>query len=159
MIKKVFFYGLLLALLSLSLKLLEYKLVIMDQSLELYGGVIALIFTVLGIIFANKIITKKEILVEKQVYVQHAPVTVAPVPAAPVDLEAKSPTIDTLGISKREYEILEYMAQGCSNQEIADKAFVSVSTVKTHISNLFLKLDVQRRTQAIKKAQELNLLS
>ncbi|MBL7864664.1 MAG: response regulator transcription factor, partial [Cyclobacteriaceae bacterium] len=61
-------------------------------------------------------------------------------------------------ISKREHEVLELIARGHSNQEIADKLFVSVNTIKTHLSNLFLKLEVSRRTQAIQKAKDLRLI-
>ena len=64
-----------------------------------------------------------------------------------------------LGISKREHEVLELIASGLSNQEIADKLFVSINTVKTHSSSLFLKLDASRRTQAIQKAKELRIIS
>jgi len=66
--------------------------------------------------------------------------------------------LQRLGISKREHEVLELMAKGLSNQEIADKLFVSLNTIKTHTSNLFLKLEVSRRTQAIQKAKELRLI-
>ena len=67
--------------------------------------------------------------------------------------------IQELGISSREYEILQEIAQGLSNKEIAEKLFVSESTVKTHVSNLFSKLDVKRRTQAIQQAKSLKILS
>ena len=66
--------------------------------------------------------------------------------------------IAELGISNREYEVLEQIAKGLSNKEIADKLFVSESTVKTHVSNIFLKLDAQRRTQAIQIAKELAII-
>ena len=66
--------------------------------------------------------------------------------------------IEELGISKREYEVLEQIAQGLSNKEIAEKLFVSESTVKTHVSNIFVKLDAQRRTQAIQIAKELAII-
>ena len=66
--------------------------------------------------------------------------------------------ISKLEISKRELEILNLMAQGHSNEEIAAKIFVSLSTVKSHNQNLFVKLDVKRRTQAIEKAKRLNLI-
>ena len=62
------------------------------------------------------------------------------------------------GISKREHEVLELMAKGLTNQEIADKLFVSLNTVKTHTANLFVKLDAKRRTQAIQRAKELQLI-
>lgn len=67
--------------------------------------------------------------------------------------------LQRLGISKREHEVLELIAKGLSNQEIADKLFVSLNTIKTHTSNLFLKLEVSRRTQAIQKAKELRLIA
>jgi len=156
MTRKIIIYGVTLALLTISMKLLEYKMVIVNHSLELYGGALALIFTVLGIYVGGKLTAKKEVLIERTVYVPEPAVAGAPVQTA--DFTIDNRLIEKLGISKREYEILELMAHGCSNQEIADKAFVSVSTVKTHVSNLFIKLDVQRRTQAVKKAKELNLI-
>jgi ATP/maltotriose-dependent transcriptional regulator MalT len=55
-------------------------------------------------------------------------------------------------------EILNLIAQGCSNKEIAAKLFVSISTIKSHNQNVFMKLDVKRRTQAIEKAKRLNLI-
>jgi ATP/maltotriose-dependent transcriptional regulator MalT len=66
--------------------------------------------------------------------------------------------VSQLELSKRELEILNLLAQGHSNQEIAGKLFVSLSTVKTHIQNLFEKLEVKRRTQAVEKAKRLNLI-
>jgi DNA-binding CsgD family transcriptional regulator len=66
--------------------------------------------------------------------------------------------ITELGISKREYEILVEISEGLSNKEIAERLFVSESTVKTHVSNLFSKLDVKRRTQAIQQAKSLNII-
>ena len=66
--------------------------------------------------------------------------------------------IETLGLSKREIEVLQLMAEGNSNQEIAAHLFVSLATIKTHISNLFEKMEVKRRTQAIEKAKRLALI-
>lgn len=66
--------------------------------------------------------------------------------------------LQKLGISKREHEVLELMSTGLTNQEIADKLFVSLNTIKTHSSNLFLKLEVSRRTQAIQKGKQLRLI-
>ena len=79
-------------------------------------------------------------------------VQVAPSPIVPEEV------LRELGISPREYEVLQLMAAGLSNQEIADRLFISLNTVKTHISNLYLKLGVQRRTQAIQKAKEKGLM-
>jgi len=152
MSKKIILYGFVLAMLTISLKMMEYKLVIIDHSLELYGGLLAVIFTMLGIYVGKKLTGKKEVIIERMVFIGQ------PVPVGATGFSADDVLLDKLGISKREYEILELIAMGCSNQEIADRAFVSVSTVKTHVSNLFVKLDVQRRTQAVKKAKELNLI-
>lgn len=66
--------------------------------------------------------------------------------------------IEYLGISDRELELLHLLAQGCSNKEIARRASISTNTVKTHLSNLYGKLEVSRRTQAVRKARELRIL-
>jgi len=66
--------------------------------------------------------------------------------------------IEELGLSKREYEVLKEVALGLSNQEIAQKLFISESTIKTHVSNLLVKLDAKRRTQAIQISKNLNII-
>ncbi len=75
-----------------------------------------------------------------------------------VDFALDAEALQRLDITKREYEVLELIAQGLSNKEIADKLFVSLNTIKTHSSNLFLKLEVSRRTQAVQKAKNLRLI-
>lgn len=67
--------------------------------------------------------------------------------------------IAALGISKREYEILELIAKGLSNREIGEQLHISENTIKTHVSNLFTKLDVKRRTQAIRQAKLLRIIN
>lgn len=137
-------YGLALAALVLVLKLLQYKYLVRDLSIEFYMGALAVVFTAVGA-WAGLKLTKKKTIVVKQ-----------PVPLQPFALD---PTrLEKLGISKREHEVLEGMAAGLSNQEIADRMFVSLNTVKTHSANLFSKLDVKRRTQAIQKGKELLLI-
>lgn len=137
-------YGLALAALVLVLKLLQYKYLVRDLSIEFYMGALAVVFTAVGA-WAGLKLTKKKTIVVNQ-----------PVPLQPFALD---PTrLEKLGISKREHEVLEGMAAGLSNQEIADRMFVSLNTVKTHSANLFSKLDVKRRTQAIQKGKELLLI-
>lgn len=150
--KRFIIYALILAIAAVGLQMLQYKLVLVNHSLELYGGVLAVIFTIVGITAGRKFAGKKEIFVEKQV-----PVYVNIPMQHPFETNEKA--LEKLAISKREFEILELMATGMSNQEIADKLFVSVNTIKTHTSNLFLKLDVKRRTQAVTKARELQLIA
>lgn len=140
--RTVILYGVILAFLIFFLKFIEYRFFVRDLSLEFYLGLVAVLFSVVGI-WAGLKITRKKIVV-----------LAAPGTEFRIDEEK----LKQLGISKREYEVLELMASGLSNQEIADKLFVSLNTIKTHSSNLFLKLEVKRRTQAIQKAKELRLI-
>ena len=147
--KATILYSLSLALLLFLLKWLELRFVIFDHSFEIYAGLIAIIFTALGIWLALKLSKPKvqTIVVEKEVYITKNE-----------NFSINTSLISQLELSKRELEVLSLMAQGLSNQEIAEKIFVSLSTVKTHNQNLFIKLDVKRRTQAIEKAKRLNLI-
>jgi two-component system, NarL family, response regulator LiaR len=151
--KQELLYGVSLAAVLFLLQLLQYKLVLVNHSYEVYILCIALIFTGLGIWLALKLMKPKKeietIIVEKNVYQKE--LTEADKAAA--ELEKQK-----LGLSTREMEVLQLMAQGLSNQEIADRLFVSLHTVKTHSSKLFEKMDVKRRTQAIEKARQLNII-
>ena len=145
--KDLLIYGSLCGLLIIVLRLVEYKFLILDNKIELYGGAIALLFVVLGIWFGSRMVKRKEVVVVKEVMVNSS---------EPFVLNEDK--LKQTGISKREYEILEQMAKGLSNKEIADKLSVSENTVKTHSSRIFEKLDVNRRMQAIQKAKELGLI-
>jgi DNA-binding CsgD family transcriptional regulator len=140
MIRTIIIYGLALAALITLLKFLEYRLFVRDMSMEIYIGMVAVMFTVLGVWAGLKLTRKKTVIITNP------------------NFQFDESRLDALGISKREYEVLELMAKGLSNQEIADKLFVSLNTIKTHSSNLFLKLEVKRRTQAIQRAKELSLI-
>lgn len=146
----VILYGLSLAGILFLLKWLEFRFVIMDHSFEVYIGAIALIFTSLGIWLAIKLVRPKTetVIVEKEVFISKPAVGFIP----------DDKTLLRIGISKREWEVLAGMSEGLSNQEIADRLFVSLNTIKTHCSNLFEKMDVKRRTQAIEKGKRLGLL-
>jgi two-component system, NarL family, response regulator LiaR len=147
--KATIIYSISLALLLFLLKWLELRFIIFNHSFEIYIGFIAIIFTALGIWLALKLSKPKveTVVVEKEIYVTRNE-----------NFILNTSLISQLELSNRELEILYLMAQGHSNQEIATKLFVSLSTVKTHIQNLFEKLDVKRRTQAIEKAKRLNLI-
>lgn len=138
-----------LAALLFLLRWLELRFIIFTHSFEIYIGFIAVIFTALGIWLALRLSKPKvqTVVVEKEVYVNRNP-----------EFILDTSLISKLEISKRELEILGLLAQGHSNQEIAQKLFVSVSTVKTHNQNLFEKLDVKRRIQAVEKAKKLSLI-
>jgi two-component system, NarL family, response regulator LiaR len=148
--KSTITYSISLALLMFALKWFENRFIIFSNSFEIYIGLIALIFTALGIWLASKLSkpSVETLIIEKEVYL-----------SSNEDFTPNQQLISQLEISKRELEILNLMAQGLSNEEIAEQIFVSLSTVKTHNQNLFAKLDVKRRTQAIDKAKRLNLIS
>ena len=145
--KQNILYGVSLALLLLLLKWLEWHFVIINNAFEIYAGSIAVIFTGLGIWLAIKLIKPKvkTVIIEKQVF-------------ANVDFVLNEAELNRLHLSSRELEVLQLMADGLSNQQIAERLFVSLNTIKTHTSNLFLKMEVARRTQAIEKAKRLNLI-
>ena len=144
-------YGITLAALLFLLKWLELRFTVFHNSLELYVGFIAVLFTSLGIWLALKLSKPKietvVVEVEKEVYIHKND-----------NFVLDRDLVTRLELSKRELEILGLLAEGHSNQEIASKLFVSLSTVKTHNSNLFEKLDVKRRIQAVEKAKRLNLV-
>jgi NarL family two-component system response regulator LiaR len=128
------------------LKWLEMHYVLVDQQLDTYIGIIAIIFTGLGIWLALKIRKPKveTVIVEKQVYL--------------TDFNINEEEIKRLNLSKRELEVLQLMAEGLSNQEIAEKLFVSLNTIKTHSAQIFEKMEVKRRTQAVDLGKKLSII-
>ena len=141
-------YGLCGGVLIVLLKYFEYRFLVVEHSLEIYGGVIAALFAGLGIWLGSKV-TKKpatEVLV-KEILVP-----------APTEFVINGLKVRELGVTPRELEILQLMADGMSNREIADKLFVSENTVKTHSSRLFDKLSAKRRTQAVQIGKEMGLI-
>lgn len=113
------------------LQVIHYKTMIRDIRMDTYGGIIGILFLIFGIWLGTSIYRKKD---------------------------AEKYDREKLGLSKRELEVLELLSQGLSNQEIADSLFVSLNTAKTHISSIYSKLNVKRRTQAIQKAREMALI-
>ena len=143
--KTVLIYGLLGGVLIAVLKVVEYRFLVLEHSLEIYGGIVALIFAGLGIWLGLKLTRTREIVRE------------VPVPVSG-PFERNQARVEQLGITPRELEILEAMAAGFSNREIAERLFVSENTVKTHAGRLFGKLSAQRRTQAVQRAKEAGLI-
>lgn len=161
--KTILLYGISMAVLLLFLKWLEWRFVIVNHAMEVYIGFIALIFTSLGIWLALKLSKPKinTVIVEKEIFtevVKEVEVVkeIFITEASAVGINEKE--IEKLGLSKRELEVLELMSGGLSNQEIADKLYLSLPTIKTHSGNIFIKLDVKRRTQAVEKAKRLNII-
>ncbi len=145
--KTVLLYGLLGGVLIAVLKIVEYRYLVLEHSLEIYGGIVALLFSGLGIWLGLKLTRTRETVVVREVPV---PVT------GPFERDEKRR--EQLGITPREIEIMEAMAAGLSNREIAERLFVSENTVKTHAARLFDKLSAQRRTQAVQRAKEAGLI-
>ena len=145
--KHILIYGLCGGVLILVLKLVEYRFLVVEHSIEIYGGLIALLFAVLGIWLGLKLTKTKEIVVVKEVLIP-----------AQQSFTLNEMRLRELGITRRELEILELIAGGLSNREIAEKLFVSENTVKTHSSRLFDKLSAKRRTQAVQLGKELGLI-
>ena len=155
--KQVLIYGLLYGLcggvLIAALKLIEYRFVVVEHSIEIYGGLTALVFAGLGIWLGLKITRKEQVIVERELIVEREVLVHAGTPFA---LNEKR--LQELAITKRELEILGLIADGLSNREIAERLFVSENTVKTHSSRLFDKLRARRRTQAVQRGKELGLI-
>lgn len=145
--KTIILYGVILAALTGILKFIEYRFLVRDLSTEIYIGAIALFFTILGIWVGYKITRDKKSAFEKKYSKNNKSISES-------ELSKK---LNQYGLSRREHEVLTLIAKGHSNREIADSLFLSTNTVKTHSSNIFAKLDVKRRTQAVQKAKEIGL--
>jgi DNA-binding CsgD family transcriptional regulator len=147
MVKQVALYGAVGGVLIALLKLIEYKYFVHEYPSEIYGGLIAVIFTVLGIYFGLRWTRAKEVVVIREVPVRMD---------APFVMNAEK--LREVGLTAREHEILALIAQGLSNREIGEKLFISENTIKTHSSRLFEKMQVNRRVQAVQKAKDLGLI-
>jgi two-component system, NarL family, response regulator LiaR len=145
--RHVLMYGLIGGILIALLKWIEYQFLVVEHSIEIYGGLIAATFAVLGIWLGLKLTGKRQTIVVKEAFVP------AGRPFIPDERKRED-----LHITRRELEILELIARGLSNREIAERLFVSENTVKTHSSRVFDKLGARRRTQAVQLGKELGLL-
>jgi DNA-binding CsgD family transcriptional regulator len=145
--RHVLIYGLLGGAHIAGLKLIEYRWLLVEYSVEIYGGLVAAVFAGVGIWLGRKLTRKTETVVVREVLVP-----------APAEFVRDVKKVESLGITPRELEILELIASGLSNKEIATRAFVSENTVKTHSSRLFDKLGARRRTQAFQLAKGFRLI-
>jgi DNA-binding CsgD family transcriptional regulator len=145
--KHVLLYGLLLGVLIAVLQLIEYRWLVVEHSVEIYGGLVAAVFASVGIWLGLRLTRLTESVVVREVMVP-----------APVNFVRDQSKLESLGITPRELEILELIAEGLSNKEIAARVYVSENTVKTHSSRVFDKLGARRRTQAVQLGKELRLI-
>ena len=145
----IILYGLTLAALIFGLKWLQWKYLIADNAIDIYIGLIAVVFTVLGAWVAAQIIKPKTetIFVEKEVIIHQ-----------PQKFVLNESELERLNLTNREYEILKLIVKGHSNADIAEQLFLSLSTIKTHVSNLYTKMDVKNRFQAITQAKRMEIV-
>ena len=147
-----FLFGVLIALILIGVKLIEYNYFSYKIGLDTYVAVIATAFLIIGIYLGLTYNKRQEAKLLNK-----------------IRLESKSPgfhspsinfdAVNGTDLSKRELEVLKEIATGCTNKEIAENLFVSENTVKTHINNIFMKLEVNRRTQAISRAREMKIIT
>jgi len=147
--KQIILYGLVLAAIIFVIRWFETRYALGDDQLDIYITIIALVFTGLGIWLTVKLRKPKveTVIVEREVML-----------TPPSEFVLNEKELTRLNLSRRELEVLELMAQGLSNQEIADKLFVSLNTIKTHSAQLFEKMEVKRRTQAVDMGKKLSLI-
>ena len=137
-------FGIVGGVLIAVLKLVEFRFLVVEHSLEIYGGIVAAIFAAVGI-WLGLILTRTETVIKE-----------VPVPAEPFVRDVAR--TERLGLTARELEILELIAAGLSNREIAAKLFVSENTVKTHSARVFMIMNARRRTQAVQFAKEQRII-
>ncbi|WP_317891719.1 helix-turn-helix domain-containing protein [Acidicapsa acidisoli] len=148
--RHVLIYGILGGILVTLLQWSQYHFLVIEHAEALYVALIAAIFAALGIWLGIKLKGTRQKVLIREIPI---PAPVQPTPFVPDESKRKD-----LDITRRELEILELIAQGLSNREIAGKLFVSENTVKTHCSRAFDKLGAARRTQAVQRSKELGLL-
>lgn len=137
--RTIILYGVSLAALVFVLKFMEYRVIINQLPFEFFIAFMAMLFTGVGLWAGWRLSSaKKNRLTE------------------PFAVDALA--LQRSGLSPREYDVLTLMAQGLSNQEIADRLCISLNTAKTHISTVFQKLDARRRTHAVRKARDMRLI-
>lgn len=148
--RTVVVYGVVGGLLIAALKLIEYRFVLVEHSFQIYGAIVAVVFSAVGIWLGLKLTRTRETVVATEVLM--------PTPRREQPFTVDAAKVERFGITPRELEILGLIADGLSNREIAERLYVSENTVKTHSSRLFDKLDARRRTQAVQIAKSAGLL-
>jgi DNA-binding CsgD family transcriptional regulator len=145
--KHILLYGILGGVLIAGLKFIEYRWLVVEHSIEIYGALVATVFAAFGIWLGLRLTRHTKIVEVREVMV-----------AAPAEFVRDQEKLESLGITPRELEVLQLIAEGLSNKEIAARVFVSENTIKTHSSRVFDKLGARRRTQAVQIAKEFRLI-
>ncbi len=140
-------FGIVGGVLIAAMRLVEYRLLVVEHSVEMYGAVVATAFAAAGIWLGRKLTRAKTVRVE------------VPVEAPVATFVPNAARIAELGLTPRELEVLGLVAQGLSTREMAERLFVSENTVKTHVTRVLDKLGANRRTQAVQLARDQGLLA
>jgi NarL family two-component system response regulator LiaR len=148
--RHVLVFGLAAGVLIAILQVVEYRYLVLERSMEIYGAIVAVLFATAGIWLGRRLTRPRDRIVIQEVQVPSPP---SSEPFRPDDRKR-----DELGMTPRELEILQLIAEGLSNKEIAERSFISENTVKTHSSRVFDKLGVKRRVQAVQRGRELGLI-
>jgi two-component system, NarL family, response regulator LiaR len=148
--RHVLVFGLAAGALIAILQAVEYRYLVLERSVEIYGAIVAVLFAAAGIWLGRRLTRPRERIVIQEVTVP------ARLPSEPFRADQRA--LDELGMTPRELEILQLIAEGLSNKEIAERSFISENTVKTHSSRVFEKLGVNRRVQAVQRGRELRLI-
>jgi DNA-binding NarL/FixJ family response regulator len=143
--REIALFGVCGGILIAGLRLMEYRFLVLQHSVEIYGAIVAAVFAGLGIWLGGTITKKKPEVVVREVRVD-----------GPFVLDENRAR--ELQLTPRELQILGLIAEGLSNKEIAERVFVSENTVKTHASRVFDKLGARRRTEAVQLGKSWRLI-
>ena len=155
LVKTVVAFGVAAGLLILAMQLVEYRFLVVERSVEIYGAIVAAAFATAGIWVGLKLTKTKVVAVEVPVEVR----VEVPVPAPAGPFVPNTAKIDELGLTPREMEVLQLIAEGLSTRQMAERLFVSENTVKTHVTRVLDKLGADRRTQAVQRGRDLGILA
>ncbi len=144
--KQLAVYGACAGLLIVTMRFVEYRFLVVQHSFEIYAALIAAAFAAVGI-WLGLTITRREVVVKEVMVPSSEPFVV------------NTARIEALGLTPRELEVLQLVADGLSTKEIAERLFVSENTVKTHTSRVLDKLGASRRTQAVQLAKSQGIIA
>jgi DNA-binding CsgD family transcriptional regulator len=164
--RTVLIYGLAAGVMVVALRLVEYRFLVVEHSLEIYGGLVAFLFAGLGIWLGQKLTRPPERVVTERIVTEHhvserviVQEVLVHAPTEPTPFAVNIAALERLGVTPRELEILTLIAEGLSNREIGQRLFVSENTVKTHSANLFAKLGARRRIQAVQLGRDAGIIA
>jgi DNA-binding CsgD family transcriptional regulator len=159
LVKSVVVFGVAAGLLILTMDLVHYRFLVVERSVEIYGAIVAAAFATAGIWVGLKLTKTKVVAVEVPVEVPVEVRVEVPVPAPAGPFVLNTAKVGELGLTPRELEVLNLVAEGLSTRQMAERLFVSENTVKTHVTRVLDKLGADRRTQAVQLGRDLGIIA